>query len=118
MDDNNYIGNISTIIKVVSMGLAGYAIGYAAAHGLNLPIDQVTLSQIIGTVIMFAFAYVDAKYPNSFAFLGNDNIVDIGTVLGYPAEESVMNDEYTTPLPDDSEVEEAENVGSSSDDGC
>ena len=78
------------------MTLAGYLIGAAAAKGLNLPIDTATLSQLISTALFFILAYIDAKYPNTFAFLGNDEAVDMGTVLGYPPEETVLNDEYTT----------------------
>ena len=97
MDDNNYVGNISTIVKFISMTLAGYLIGVAASKGLNLPIDAAALSQLIGTILFFLIAYIDAKYPNTFGWLGNSNEVDMGTVLGYPAEETVLNDEYTCP---------------------
>lgn len=96
MTEKNYIGNISTIIKFVSMTIAGYLIGLAAANDLNLPIDAAALSQLIGTVIFFIIAYIDAKYPNTFDWLGNGNLVDMGTILGYPSEEVVLNDEYIT----------------------
>lgn len=91
---DNLIGNISTIIKFISMTLAGYLIGVAASQGLDLPIDAAALSQLISTILFFIIAYVDAKYPNTFDFLGNGNLVDMGTVLGYPSEEVVLNDEY------------------------
>ena len=76
------------------MTLAGYLIGVAASQGLDLPIDAAALSQLISTILFFIIAYVDAKYPNTFDFLGNGNLVDMGTVLGYPSEEVVLNDEY------------------------
>ena len=94
MTEKNYIGNISTIVKFVAMTLAGYIIGAAASKGLNLPIDAATLSQLISAVIFFIIAYIDAKYPNTFSFLGNQEEVDMGTILGYPTEETVLNDEY------------------------
>ena len=78
------------------MTIAGYLIGAAASKGLNLPIDAATLSQIISTVFFFIIAYIDAKYPNTFEILGNSNLVDMGTILGYPSEEVVLNDEYIT----------------------
>lgn len=90
----NSIGNLSTIIKFISMTVAGYLIGAAAAKGLNLPIDTEALSQLIGTLLFFILAYIDAKYPNTFSWLGNAETVDMGTILGYPPEETVMNDEY------------------------
>jgi hypothetical protein len=96
MTETNYIGNISTIIKTVCMMIAGYAIGYFISIGLNLPITQEQLSEIIFTVICFIAAYIDAKFPNSFNFLGNGNLVDMGTILGYPSEEVVLNEEYET----------------------
>ena len=94
----NRIGNLSTIIKFISMTVAGYLIGAAAAKGLNLPIDTEALSQLIGTLLFFILAYIDAKYPNTFSWLGNAEEVDMGTVLGYPKEETVMNDEYITEV--------------------
>lgn len=94
MTEKNYIGNLSTIVKFISMTLAGYLIGVAASKGLNLQIDTAALSQFISTIIFFIIAYIDAKYPNSFDWLGNGNLVDMGTILGYPSEEVVLNDEY------------------------
>lgn len=78
------------------MTIAGYLIGVAASQGLDLPIDAATLSQLLSTIIFFIIAYIDAKYPNTFDWLGNSNLVDMGTVLGYPSEEVVLNDEYET----------------------
>ena len=98
---NNNIGNLSTIIKFISMTLAGYLIGVAASKGLNLPIDTAALSQLISTIIFFILAYIDARYPNTFSFLGNAEEVDMGTILGYPPEETVLNDEYETTVEGD-----------------
>ena len=111
LSDNNYVGNISTIVKAVSMMVAGWFIGYVAAQGFDFGVDAVTLSQVISAFIFLILAYIDAKFPNTFAFLGNANLVDMGTILGYPSEEVVLNDEYTS-VPDDSEAEDV------SDDGC
>lgn len=55
------------------MIIAGYAIGLAVSYGLNLPITQEQLSEIIFTVIVFIIGYLDSKYPNTFKFLGNHN---------------------------------------------
>lgn len=100
---SNHIGNLSTIIKFISMTLAGYLVGVLAAHNLDLGVDAATLSQIIGTLLFMALAYIDAKYPNTFSFLGNNEEVDIGTILGYPPEETVLNDEYETEVEGDTE---------------
>ena len=86
MDKN--IGNITTIIKTISMIIAGWAIGTATAHNLDLGIDAATLSQVITAIIFFILAYFDAKYPNNLKILGN-NIPD-----DLPNGETVLNDEY------------------------
>ena len=98
MTETNYIGNISTIVKTVCLWIAGYAIGYAVSIGFNLPISQEQLSEVLFIIICTIIAYIDAKFPNSFNWLGNGTKVDMGTVLGYPSEESVLNDEYITEV--------------------
>ena len=103
MTEKNYIGNISTIVKTIFMMIAGYAIGYFISIGLNLPISQEQLAEIMWTIFAFIIAYIDAKFPNSFPFLGNANLVDMGTILGYPSEEVVLNEEYETEIEGDQE---------------
>ena len=88
--NDELIGNLTTIIKTISVMFAGYALAYFVSIGLNLPITQEQLSEVIMTVIFFLIAYIDAKYPNTFKFLGNDK-----PVTNY--EETVMNDEYVYP---------------------
>lgn len=85
MDKN--IGNITTIIKTISMIIAGWAIGTAAAHNLDLGIDAATLSQVITAIIFFILAYFDAKYPNTLKIFKNNT-------LDQPSGEVVLNDEY------------------------
>jgi len=84
----NEIGNISTIVKFVSMTLAGYLIGALAAQGLNLPFDAEVLSQLISTLLFFCLAYIDAKYPNTFAWLDNAPSFEVET------EEDLINEDY------------------------
>ena len=86
----NYIGNGSTIIKTIAMAIAGQVVGVLAANGLDLGVNETQLAEIIGLLLGIAFAYIDAKYPNTFAFLGNDNPdpVSIDSI------ETVLNDEY------------------------
>lgn len=70
-NNNNYIGNISTIVKYISMMMAGSLITFLAGKGLNLPIDAQMLSEIIVTIIFFILAHIDATHPNTFKILGN-----------------------------------------------
>ena len=93
---DNYVGNISTIVKTILLMFAGWCIAYFASKGLNLPISAEQLSEILFVILGFIWAYIDAKHPNSFNFLGNANKVDMGTILGYPSEEVILNEEYTT----------------------
>lgn len=62
-------GNITTIIKWISMTIAGWLIGLIAAQGLDLGIDSTTLAQVITAIIFLILGYLDAKYPNNFKFL-------------------------------------------------
>ena len=82
----NEIGNLSTIIKWISMTIAGWLIGTLTAQGLNLPVDSTVLAQVIAAFIMLFIGYIDAKYPNSFKFLGNASVPIDPT-------EPVLNDE-------------------------
>ena len=85
---DNKIGNISTIIKFLSMTISGWIISTLLANGYNLGIDATTLASVIGAFIGLIIAYIDAKYPNTFTFLDNapNTVID--------AEEIVLNDEY------------------------
>jgi hypothetical protein len=89
-NNTNYIGNSTTIGKFLLIGFAGWIISTAAAKGLNLPVDAATLAQILGFIAGLAYSYLDAKYPNTFDWLGNamNKTID--------AEETVLNDEYVT----------------------
>ena len=97
-ENTNFIGNLSTILKTLCMMIAGYAIGYAVSIGLDLPIDATQLSEILFTILCAIAAYIDAKYPNTFQFLGNNknNPVEQQLVL----KEIVLNEEYTNPPED------------------
>lgn len=74
MNDQNYVGNISTLIKFFGMTFAGWIIGILASQGLNLGVDATTLGEVIGAFLGLCVGYLDAKYPNTFAFLGNNTI--------------------------------------------
>lgn len=71
----NNIGNISTILKTISLIFAGYAIAYFAGKGFALPINEEQLAEIIFSLLGLLLAYIDAKNPNTFAFLDNDNVL-------------------------------------------
>lgn len=93
-EDTNFIGNASTIIKTLCMMIAGYTIGSAVSIGLDLPIDAAQLSEILFTIICFIGAYIDAKFPNTFKFLGNENTTPTEQQL--VLKEIVLNEEYET----------------------
>lgn len=90
MTDNNYIGNISTIIKIISMTLAGWIITNLTTQGYNIGIDAITLASFIGAIIGLLLSIIDAKYPNTIKIFNNkENPVTI-------ENDEVLNDEYVT----------------------
>ena len=93
MADNNYIGNISTIIKIVSMTISGWILTTLTAQGYNLGVDAVTLASVIGAVIGLGFSIIDARYPNTFKCFDN-------AVTPLETEETVLNPEYETGADD------------------
>ena len=86
-DNNNYIGNGTTIGKFILIAFAGWIISLAASKGLDLGVDAQTLAQILGVILGLAYSYIDAKYPNTFKFLGNSTET-------IEVEELVLNSEY------------------------
>ena len=89
--DNNYTGNISTIVKWISMLIAGWFIGTLTANNLNLPVDTTTLSQVISAFIFLLIGYIDSKYHNTFRFLDNAPITPDNTV---EEQDLLLNEEY------------------------
>lgn len=59
------------------MIIAGWAIGVAVSNGLQLPLTESQLSEILFAIIIFIIGYLDSKYPNTFSFLGNTPSEDI-----------------------------------------
>ena len=65
MNKTDLIGNITTLIKLVSMILAGYTIGILTSHGLQLPVTESQIAEAISTILFIILAYFDARYPNT-----------------------------------------------------
>ena len=74
---NNIKGNFTTILKYICMIIAGWAIGIAVSNGLNLPITEEQLTEIIFVIILGFIGYLDSKYPNTFSFLDNTRAEEI-----------------------------------------
>ena len=106
---DNYVGNITTIVKWVSMYIAGWTIGTLTAYGLNLPVDSTTLSQVIFGLIMLGVGYVDSKYPNTFKFLGNDEEMEIEDID--PAGEYENLNENYEDINEYDDIGDEEDVG-------
>ena len=88
---DNTIGNISTIGKFIATMIAGWIISLAIANGLDLGVDAVTLAEVIGAILGLIYGYIDAKYPNTFSWLGN-------APTPIETEETVLNDEYEVDI--------------------
>ena len=69
------------------MWIAGWFIGLLISQGLNLPISEAQLSEVISAIIFIILGYIDAKYPNTLKLFGNEP-----TPL--ETEEKVLNDKY------------------------
>lgn len=65
MSENNYLGNGSTIVKYFLVIVATRTLAIAAAHGVNLPLTETQLAEILGIILGFVIATIDAKYPNN-----------------------------------------------------
>lgn len=84
----NYKGNITTIIKLISMPLAGAFIGLLIKYGIHLDVDQGTIAEIIAAIIMLGFGFMDAKWPHSFDWLKGETIEDVDPALAYDTIET------------------------------
>ena len=87
MGNNEFIGNLTSTVKTILLGFAGYCLGYFVSIGLNLPITAEQLSEILFMILCLAWSYLDMKYPNAFKhFRNNANVVE--------TEEDLINEEY------------------------
>ena len=82
MTNNNLKGNLTTIVKLISMPLAGAFIGLCIKWGLNLSVDQATLAEWISIIILFGWGIMDAKYPNTMKIFKNV-IIDVDSAAEY-----------------------------------
>lgn len=82
--NTNFIGNGSTFVKYFCFLLSGKIFALAIAHGINIPVDQYTFAELLGYIIGFIGATIDAKYHNNiqwdsikrFLFTDPDEIED------------------------------------------
>ena len=96
---SNHTGNISTIVKMVLLTVLPYIIADSQTQ------DQVI--SIILAIVGLIIAYVDAKYPNTLAFLDNTPSLEEPAQVGEIRQPIILNEEYVTPIEDVDEDEEA-----------
>lgn len=65
-ENNNIIGNGSSIFKVIGLLIAGYLIPIAVSNGVNLNGQETQITQLLGIIIATGLSYIDMKYANSF----------------------------------------------------
>ena len=99
---SNHTGNISTIVKMVLLTVLPYIIADTQTQ------DQVI--SIILAIVGLIIAYVDAKYPNTLAFLDNAPSLEEPAQVGEIRQPIILNEEYVTPI-----IEEDDD---GEDDGC
>ena len=95
---SNHTGNISTIVKMVLLTVLPYIIADTQTQ------DQVT--SIILAIVGLIIAYIDAKYPNTLAFLDNAPSLEEPAQVGEIRQPIILNEEYVTPIEDVDEEEE------------
>ena len=83
---NNYVGNISTIVKFIVCILGPSAAAYGVSESL--------LTAILTIILGFLIALIDSKYPNTFAFLGNASVSSVAqTEVELVHDQDVIDDE-------------------------
>ena len=99
---SNHTGNISTIVKMILLTVLPYIIADTQTQ------DQVI--SIILAIVGLIIAYIDAKYPNTLAFLDNAPTLEEPAQVGEIRQPIILNEEYVTPI-----IEEDDD---GEDDGC
>ena len=97
---SNHTGNISTIVKMILLTVLPYIIADTQTQ------DQVI--SIILAIVGLIIAYIDAKYPNTLAFLDNAPTLEEPAQVGEIRQPIILNEEDVTPIEDVDEEEEAE----------
>lgn len=83
MENEEIIGNLTTLIKII-------IVTFAPAEIVGM-YDPNALAMAIAMIIGFMFALIDAKYPNTFKWLKGKDEKKMEPVM-----EQVLNDEYET----------------------
>ena len=96
-EETNIIGNSTTILNSLILMITGLIVGKYGATLLQFGIDETILTQIISFIVFTAFAYINAKYHNTW--------------FGNSAEEPtpiIQNDIFDNdaPLNDEYEIKE------------
>ena len=75
------IGNVTTAVNTIALMIAGAIFGILSAFGLKLPLDQYSLSAVIGLIIMTGFSYLNARYHNTYFDEDNDTLtIDVSNL--------------------------------------
>lgn len=97
---SNHTGNISTIVKMILLTVLPYIIADTQTQ------DQVI--SIILAIVGLIIAYIDAKYPNTLAFLDNAPSLEEPAQVGEIRQPIILNEEYIEPVPPVEDVDEEE----------
>ena len=88
MNNNEFIGNLTSTVKTILLAFAGYCLGYFISIGLNLPITAEQLSEILFMLLCLGWSYFDMKYPNAFKWFKKNMAPVMET------EEDLINEDY------------------------
>ena len=88
--NDEFLGNLTSIVKTILLAFAGYFIGYLVSIGLNLPITAEQLSEILFMLLCLVWSYFDMKYPNAFKHFKKN----VSAVESFENEADLINEEY------------------------
>ena len=111
MNKEDLIGNVTTIIKAISMIIAGYTVGIAVSLGLNLPFSEAQIADAISIIIFIIIAFLDAKYQNTIICNNNTTTETTEPTIKVEVTQDELSDAIKEASEDINETTETEVIG-------
>ena len=92
-NNNNYLGNGTTIGKFILIMIAGRTLAILTAQGINLPINDYELAGWLGIIAGFIYSILDSYFKNNLKWKHVKALLDI---FSTPTEEEIIEDDPAT----------------------
>lgn len=104
----NIKGNGTTIGKFLLIMFAARIIAISAAHGINLPVDQVELAGYLGILLGFLYSVCDSYFKNDYRWTHFKKILSFfdKEIEDTPEPEEITNIEDDDPTTEPEITEE------------